>query len=102
MCPLLAHCRLSLGTLYAKGNLREQARAELAAAIALYRSLRYEVDAILTKRYRKARERALEQTGLPETARHGRDLLLWLELYHSMSPPTPSMNALCGTGCVDG
>ena len=31
-------------------------------------SLRHEVDALLTKRYRKARERALDQTGLPKTA----------------------------------
>jgi hypothetical protein len=30
-------------------------------------SLRREVDALLTTRYRKARERALGQTGLPET-----------------------------------
>jgi Domain of unknown function DUF29 len=30
-------------------------------------SLRCEVDALLTNRYRKARERALDQTGLPDT-----------------------------------
>jgi class 3 adenylate cyclase len=37
MRPLLAHCHLGLGTLYAKIGRREQARAELAAAIELFR-----------------------------------------------------------------
>jgi predicted ATPase/class 3 adenylate cyclase len=36
MRPLLAHCHLGLGTLYAKIDRREQACAELSAAIALY------------------------------------------------------------------
>jgi tetratricopeptide (TPR) repeat protein len=37
MRPLLAHCHLSLGTLYARMGQRQQARTELAAAIDLYR-----------------------------------------------------------------
>ena len=36
MRPLQAHCHLGLGTLYATTGRREQARAALAAAIALY------------------------------------------------------------------
>jgi tetratricopeptide (TPR) repeat protein len=39
MHPLQAHCHLGLGTLYAKTGQREQARAELAAAIDLYRAM---------------------------------------------------------------
>jgi tetratricopeptide (TPR) repeat protein len=39
MRPLLAHCHLGLGTLYAMTGQREQARAELASAIALYRDM---------------------------------------------------------------
>jgi hypothetical protein len=39
MRPLQAHCHLGLGTLYATTGLREQARAALAAAIALYRAM---------------------------------------------------------------
>jgi tetratricopeptide (TPR) repeat protein len=39
MRPLQAHCRLGLSTLYAKVGRREQARAELSAAIALYRAM---------------------------------------------------------------
>jgi class 3 adenylate cyclase/tetratricopeptide (TPR) repeat protein len=39
MRPLLAHCHLGLGTLYAKTEQREQAHAELAAAIDLYRTM---------------------------------------------------------------
>jgi tetratricopeptide (TPR) repeat protein len=39
MRPLLAHCHLSLGTLYAKIERREQARVELPTAIALYRAM---------------------------------------------------------------
>ena len=38
MRPLQAHCHCGLGTLYAKIGCREQARAELSAAIALYRA----------------------------------------------------------------
>jgi class 3 adenylate cyclase/tetratricopeptide (TPR) repeat protein len=38
MRPLLAHCHLGLGTLYAKIGRREQARSELAAAIELFRA----------------------------------------------------------------
>jgi tetratricopeptide (TPR) repeat protein len=37
--PLMAHCHRGLGTLYAKTNRREQARAELSTAVALYRSM---------------------------------------------------------------
>ena len=39
MRPLVAHCHCGLGTLYAKTGQREQARTELAAAIALYRDM---------------------------------------------------------------
>ena len=39
MRPLQAHCHLGLGTLYAKTGQREQARAELSAAIDLYRAM---------------------------------------------------------------
>ena len=37
MRPLQAHCQLGLGTLYATTGQPEQARAELSAAINLYR-----------------------------------------------------------------
>ena len=37
MRPLQAHCHLGLGTLYAQTGRPEPARAELTAAIALYR-----------------------------------------------------------------
>src|SRR5207249_122348 len=39
MRPLQAHCHCGLGTLYATTGRREQARAALAAAIALYRAM---------------------------------------------------------------
>jgi Adenylate and Guanylate cyclase catalytic domain len=39
MLPLQAHCHLGLGTLYAKIDQREPARAELSAAIDLYRAI---------------------------------------------------------------
>jgi tetratricopeptide (TPR) repeat protein len=39
MRPLQAHCHRGLGTLYSKGGQREQARAELETAIALYRAM---------------------------------------------------------------
>jgi tetratricopeptide (TPR) repeat protein len=39
MRPLVAHCHLGLGTLYAKTSQREPARAELATAIDLYRTM---------------------------------------------------------------
>jgi tetratricopeptide (TPR) repeat protein len=39
MRPLQAHCRLGLGTLYTKIGQREQACAELSAAIELYRAM---------------------------------------------------------------
>ena len=39
MRPLVAHCHLGLGTLYAKTRQREQARAELSTAIELYRDM---------------------------------------------------------------
>jgi tetratricopeptide (TPR) repeat protein len=39
MRPLLAHCHLGLGTLYAKSGQREKAHAALATAIALYRAM---------------------------------------------------------------
>jgi tetratricopeptide (TPR) repeat protein len=39
MRPLQAHCHLGLGTLYAKAGRREQAHAELSAAIDLYRAM---------------------------------------------------------------
>jgi tetratricopeptide (TPR) repeat protein len=39
MRTLVAHCHLGLGTLYARIDRREQARAELSTAIALYRAM---------------------------------------------------------------
>jgi tetratricopeptide (TPR) repeat protein len=39
MRPLVAHCHLGLGTLYAQTGQRQQAHAELSAAIDLYRTL---------------------------------------------------------------
>ncbi len=39
MRPLQAHCHLGLGTLYAATGQREQARAELATALTLYRAM---------------------------------------------------------------
>src|SRR5262249_46115133 len=39
MRPLLAHCHLGLGSLYAKTGRPEPARAELTAAIALYHAM---------------------------------------------------------------
>ena len=39
MRPLLAHCHLGLGTLYARHGRREEARVELSDAIALYRAM---------------------------------------------------------------
>jgi hypothetical protein len=39
MRPLVAHCHQGLGTLYATIGQRAQARAELAAAIDLYRAM---------------------------------------------------------------
>jgi tetratricopeptide (TPR) repeat protein len=39
MRPLMAHCHLGLGSLYAKRDQREQAHAELSAAIDLYRAM---------------------------------------------------------------
>jgi hypothetical protein len=39
MRPLVAHCHLGLGTLYGKTGRPEQARAELCAAIDLYRTM---------------------------------------------------------------
>ena len=39
MRSLMAHCHLGLGTLYAKTGQREQARAELSTAIAMYRAM---------------------------------------------------------------
>jgi tetratricopeptide (TPR) repeat protein len=39
MRPLMAHCHLGLGTLYAKIDCSEPARAELSAAVELYRAM---------------------------------------------------------------
>jgi tetratricopeptide (TPR) repeat protein len=39
MRPLQAHCHLGLGILYATIGQREQARAELSTAIAMYRTM---------------------------------------------------------------
>jgi hypothetical protein len=39
MRPLLAHCHRGLGTLYAATGQRQPARAELSAAIDLYRAM---------------------------------------------------------------
>jgi Domain of unknown function DUF29 len=50
-----------------RDTIHEQ-RSEIELVLEDSPSLRREVDALLSKRYRKARERALDQTGLPETA----------------------------------
>jgi tetratricopeptide (TPR) repeat protein len=39
MRPLLAHCHCGLGTLYARIGQRQQAQAELSAAMELYRAM---------------------------------------------------------------
>jgi len=39
MRPLQAHCHHGLGTLYAQTGQREQSRAALSAAIAIYRAM---------------------------------------------------------------
>jgi hypothetical protein len=39
MRPLQAHCQRGLGTLYATTGQREQARAELATAVEMYRGM---------------------------------------------------------------
>jgi uncharacterized protein HemY len=39
MRPLVAHCHLGLGTLYAKIGYWEQATAELSIAIELYKAM---------------------------------------------------------------
>jgi hypothetical protein len=39
MRPLLAHCHLGLGKLYAKIGRRAAARTDLSAAIELYRAM---------------------------------------------------------------
>ena len=39
MRPLQAHCRLGLGTVYTKQGLKDRARDELSAAVALYREM---------------------------------------------------------------
>jgi class 3 adenylate cyclase/tetratricopeptide (TPR) repeat protein len=39
MRPLVAHCHLGLGTLYARSDRRERARTALSTAIALYRAM---------------------------------------------------------------
>src|SRR5262249_24916257 len=39
MRPLLAHCHLGFGTLYATSGQPEQARAELSSGIVLYRAM---------------------------------------------------------------
>ena len=39
MRPLVAHCHLGLGKLYAKSGHRAEARTELSAAIELYRAM---------------------------------------------------------------
>jgi tetratricopeptide (TPR) repeat protein len=39
MRPLVAHCHLGLGTLYAKAGQRQQARTALSTAIAMYRAM---------------------------------------------------------------
>jgi hypothetical protein len=54
MRPLIAHCHLGLGMLYAKTGQREQTRAELSTAIELYRAMQMtfwlpEAEAMLTQ-----------------------------------------------------
>jgi uncharacterized protein DUF29 len=50
-----------------RDTIHEQ-RSEIDLLLDDSSSLRHEVDALLNQRYRKARERALDQTGLHETA----------------------------------
>jgi hypothetical protein len=50
-----------------RDTIHEQ-RSEIELLLDDCPSLRREVHALLSQRYRKARERALDQTGLPETA----------------------------------
>jgi Domain of unknown function DUF29 len=49
-----------------RDTIQEQ-RSQIELLLEDSPSLRGEVDALLTRRYRKARERALDQTGLPGT-----------------------------------
>ena len=39
MRPLMAHCHLGLGMLYAQSDQREHVRAELSTAIEMYRAM---------------------------------------------------------------
>ena len=52
MRPLLAHCHLGLGTLYAMTGEREQARTTVVAAIALYRSMGFDQVGLRRRYYR--------------------------------------------------
>jgi tetratricopeptide (TPR) repeat protein len=57
MRPLVAHCHFGLGTLYTKIGQRELARAELSAAVELYRAMEMtlwlpQVEAALTEAVR--------------------------------------------------
>jgi len=49
-----------------RDTIQEQ-RSQIELVLEDSPSLHHEVDALLTKRYRKVRDRALDQTGLPET-----------------------------------
>jgi tetratricopeptide (TPR) repeat protein len=64
MRPLVAHCRLGLGTLYATTGQRQQAHAALSAAIALYRAMDMTF-------WLPQVEAALAQAGAAEGARRG-------------------------------
>jgi tetratricopeptide (TPR) repeat protein len=66
MRPLVAHCHLGLGSLYAKTRQQEQAHAELAAAIALYRVLEMTF-------WLPQAEAALAQVGDPGMRKQGAD-----------------------------
>ena len=50
-----------------RDTIQEQ-RSQIELVLEDSPSLHHDVDALLSKRYRKARERALDQTGLPEDA----------------------------------
>jgi hypothetical protein len=65
MRPLMAHCHLGLGTLSATTGRREQGRAVLAAAIALYRAMD------MTFWLPPADAALAQEVALPSTARQG-------------------------------
>jgi tetratricopeptide (TPR) repeat protein len=77
MRPLMAHCHLGLGTLYATTGQWEQARAALATAIALYRAMDMtfwlpQAQAALAQAAEVPTPAALpREVAVPSTALHG-------------------------------